>query len=212
MVHNATQLENCMTLRKTALLVAALLGMGPAAVQAQISITPAIGAWIPANDLQDLRSQAEQRRLERQGTLGLGLNVEAGWLRGSIAYASGASVSEDGVQGRDRIGDGSVLAVAADVVLRPLPRFLVQPYALGGLGLKRQDYSYDRDGIGTNPLPADRRDVALHVGIGADVMLGGFGVMAEITDYITRHPDGGLGQHDAFAFVGLRLSLGGSRR
>jgi hypothetical protein len=201
-----------LTTRKTLLLAATMMAAVPATGQAQLSITPAIGAWIPAADLQDLRSGAEQRRLERQGTLGLGLNVEMGWLRGSIAYASGATLSEEGVQGSDRIGDGSVLAVAGDIVLRPLPRFLVQPYALGGLGLKRQDYSYDRDGIGSNPLERDRRDVALHVGIGADLMLGGFGIMAEITDYITRDPDGGFGQHDAFAFVGLRLSLGGSRR
>src|SRR5690606_12143775 len=137
--------------------------------------------------------QAEQARLDRSGTFGLGLNVELGWLRGSVAYATGASISEEGVDGGD-IGDGSVLAVAADVVVRPLPRLLVQPYLLGGVGLKRQDFSYDDEGLGTNPLPSDKTDFALHAGIGADVMLGRIGIMAEITDYITRNEDSSFGQ------------------
>jgi hypothetical protein len=187
--------------------VAALLVLVPGDAGAQLYVTPALGAYIPASDLRDLRGETEQRRLSREGTLGLGLNLEAGWLRGSIAYASGATINESGVQNRDAVGDGSVLAVAADLVLRPLPRLLVQPYLLGGAGFKRLDYSYAAEGL-SHPLPADRRDVALHVGLGADVMFGGIGVMAEITDYITRHPGGGFGQHDAFAFVGLRVRLG----
>lgn len=187
---------------------AALFTASASALNAQgLTITPAIGAYIPASDLKDLREGANERRLEREGTFGLGLNLEAGWLRGSLAYASGATISSDGVEGD--IGDGSVLAVAADLVVRPLPRVLVQPYLLGGLGLKRTDYSYDDEGLGTNPLPEDKRDVALHVGIGADLMFGGIGIMAEVTDYITKKDDGGFGQHDAFAFVGLKFRLGG---
>jgi hypothetical protein len=184
--------------------VAAALFAAPSAAAAQIHITPAAGAYIPASDLRGLQAEAEERRLNRESTLGLGLNIDAGWLRGSIAYATGASVSEDGVQGSENIGDGSVLAVAADLVLRPLPRVLVQPYLLGGLGFKRLDYSYSEDGV-TGALPADQREVALHVGVGADVMFGRIGVMAEITDYISRNESG---QHDAFAFVGLRYRLG----
>jgi hypothetical protein len=184
---------------------AVLLAAAPGTAFSQVHITPAIGAFIPASDLRDLRSEAEHRRLSREATFGVGVNVESGWLRGSVAYATGATITGEGLGG-DEVADGSVLAVAADLVFRPLPRLLVQPYVLGGAGFKRQDYSYSRDGL-THPLPADRRDVALHVGVGADVMLGGFGVMAEITDYITRHQGGGFGQHDAFAFVGLRFRL-----
>jgi hypothetical protein len=184
----------------------AFAGM-PADVAAQLHVTPAIGAYIPASNLRDLRDQTQQRRLEREGTFGLGLNLDAGWLRGSLAYASGATISESGVENRDALGDGTVLAIAADIVYRPLPRVLVQPYLLGGLGLKRLDYSYTQEGL-SHPLPADRREVAIHGGFGADLMLGRIGIMAEITDYITRHEGGGFGQHDAFAFVGLRYRLG----
>jgi len=165
-----------------------------------------VGVFIPATDLEDLEGQAEQTRFDRSGTLGLGLNVELGWLRGSVAYATGATISDEGVSGGD-VGDGSVLAVAADLIVRPLPRVLVQPYLLGGVGLKRQDFSFDDEGISENPLPSDKTDFALHAGVGADVMLGRIGIMAEITDYITSNEDSTFGQHDAFALVGLRVRL-----
>jgi hypothetical protein len=197
---------------KYMLLAAAVLAASPAAASAQIHVTPAMGAFVPAGDLRQLRDEADQRRLQREGTLGLGLNVDAGWLRGSLAYATGATINERGVGGRDAIGDGSVLAVAADVVIRPLPRLIVQPYLLAGAGLKRQDYSFDREGVGANPLPRDRSDFALHAGLGADIMFGGIGIMAEITDFISRNEEGAFGQHDAFALVGLRLRLGGNGR
>lgn len=187
--------------------VAALIGVPAGHAAAQIYITPAAGVFIPASDLEDLQGQAEQTAFERSGTLGLGLNVEFGWLRGSIAYASGATISEEGVDGEDEIGDGSVLAAAADIIVRPLPRVLVQPYLLGGVGLKRQDYSYDEDGVGANPLPADKSDFALHFGVGADLMLGRFGIMAEITDYVSKNEEDSFGQHDAFGMVGLRIRL-----
>lgn len=187
--------------------IAGVLALTAAPAAAQIYITPAAGVFIPASDLEDLEGQAEATRLSRSGTLGLGINLELGWLRGSVAYATGATISEEGVTGEDDIGDGSVLAVAADLIVRPLPRLLVQPYLLGGVGLKRQDFSYNEDAGGTNPLPSDLTDFALHAGLGADVMLGRFGIMAEITDYITRNEDSTFGQHDAFAMVGLRVRL-----
>lgn len=184
-----------------------LLALAATSAAAQVYITPAAGVYIPASDLDDLQDQAQQTRLDRSGTLGLGLNLELGWLRGSVAYATGASISEEGVDGEDEIGDGSVLAVAADLIVRPLPRLLVQPYVLGGVGVKRQDFSYEDEGLGTNPLPSDKTDFGLHAGLGADVMLGRIGIMAEISDYITRNEDSTFGQHDAFALVGLRFRM-----
>jgi hypothetical protein len=182
---------------------------GPAQIEAQgIAITPTFGSFIPATDLSQLRDEAEQRRLERSSTLGLGLNLEAGWLRGSIAYATGAELNERGVSNQGQIGDGSVLAAAADIIVRPLPRFIIQPYLLGGAGVKRQDYSYDDDEF-DDVFPGDKTDFTLHFGIGADLMLGSLGIVAEVTDFLSRKPDDSFGQHDAFAMVGLRFRLGG---
>lgn len=179
---------------------------GTAAAQG-IHVTPAFGVFIPASDVAGIRDGVQAAEVSREGTLGIGLNIESGWLRGSLAYASGATLSQDGTEGD--IGDGSVLAVAADIVLRPLPRVLVQPYLLGGAGFKNQSFSYNDSGIG-NALPEDQRNLTLHAGIGADAMFGKFGIMAEISDYISQDVDDEWGQHDAFLMVGLRLKLGGS--
>jgi hypothetical protein len=191
------------------LVPAAILAGDAQTARAQgITITPALGAFIPASELRELQEQAEQRRLDRSATLGLGLNVELGWLRGSLAYATGATLTDRGVTDAGDVGDGSVLALAADVVWRPLPRLLVQPYLLGGGGIKRQDYSYDDEGL-EDVFPDDKTDFTLHFGVGADAWLGGIGVMAEVTDFLSRRGDDTFGQHDAFILVGLKFRLGG---
>lgn len=189
----------------TAAVTAALMVPGLASAQG-LHITPSVGVFIPASDVDGVRDGVDDTRLAREGTLGLGLNIDSGWLRGSIAYASGATISEDGTDGD--IGDGSVLAVAADIVVRPLPRMVVQPYLLGGVGFKRQNFSYDDEGLG-NPLPEDQRDLTLHFGVGADLMFGGIGIMAEITDFLSQDTADEWNQHDAFAMIGIRLRLGG---
>src|SRR5262245_4751954 len=87
---------------------AALFAGGPALVAAQgVTVTPLIGAYVPAGSFHELQDQAG--KLERGSTLGLGFNVELGMFRGSFAYATGATISRDGIQGRSNIGDGSVL-------------------------------------------------------------------------------------------------------
>ncbi len=181
----------------------------PAISHAQgISVTPSVGIYIPASDLYQLRDNTEQIfSVEKEGTFAMGLNVELGSLRGTIAYASGAQLNEGGVQNNNAIGEGKLLTVAGDFVLRPIPRIIiVQPYLLLGAGLRREDYSYDDDGVG-NALPSDKSDFALHAGIGADIMLGRIGVVAEFTDFITKDETDEWDQHDAFAFVGLKLRL-----
>ena len=107
----------------------------PAAANAQgVTISPMVGGYVPAGSFRDLRQQTGER-WERGGTLGLGANIEMGFLRGTIAYATGATINRDGLSGQSEIGDGSVLAGAIDVVMRPLPRLIaVQPYILGGAG------------------------------------------------------------------------------
>lgn len=188
-------------------LAAAALAV-PAAARAQgVSVTPTVGIYIPASDLYHLRDEAQNASVEKEGTFAMGLNVEFGSLRGSLAYASGAQVNDRGVQNRDNIGEGKVLAVAGDFVFRPIPRIIiVQPYLLLGAGLRRADYSYDDDGVG-NAFPKEQSDFAFHAGIGADVMLGRIGIVAEFTDFIAQEPTGDWNQHDAFGFVGLKFRL-----
>jgi hypothetical protein len=190
-----------------ALLSAALFTAAAAgSAAAQFNVTLLGGAYVPASDFYELRTAAEDMRVEREAALALGANVDFAPFRISVAYATGASLSEAGVQNGGDLGDGSVLAAAAAFVLRPLPRVLAQPYLLAGLGLKRERFSFHEDALAGNPLPRSQSDVAAQIGIGADLMLGGFGIVAEITDYISRQ-GGSFGQHDAFVMVGVRLRL-----
>ena len=196
-------------MKRYMLVLAAFALLVPAVAHAQrITVTPAIGVYIPASDLYELRDNADQIvNVDKEGTLALGANIEAGFLRGSIAYASGAQLNQRGVQNQDDIGEGKLLAVAADLVLRPIPRLIiVQPYLIAGAGLRREDYSYDDDGI-SDALPSDKSDFAFHAGLGVDLSLGGLGLVAEVTDFITKDEGDKWDQHDAFAFVGLKLRL-----
>jgi hypothetical protein len=197
---------------RPSLLLAALMSLvfAPGASAQGLHISAAGGAFIPASDFDGVREGAEQARLDRSSTLGLGLNLEAGWFRGSLAYASGVTLNDRSAEGR--IGDGSVLAVAADLLLRPIPGSPIQPYGLAGVGVKRQNFSFRDEGVGTNPFPSDARDLGVHLGVGADLMLGGIGLMVEATDFITRTSGGDWGQHDVFLVVGLRFRLGGGER
>ncbi|HET9440367.1 MAG TPA: outer membrane beta-barrel protein [Longimicrobiales bacterium] len=196
-------------MKRSMLVLSALALLAPAMVHAQgISVTPMAGVYIPASDLYEIRDDAEQIfTVDKEGAFALGLNVELGMLRGSIAYATGAQLNERGVTNQENIGEGKLLAVAGDLVLRPIPRLIiVQPYLIAGAGLRREDYSYEDDGLAA-ALPEDKSDFALHAGIGADVMLGRLGVVAEFTDFITQDEDDKWKQHDAFAFVGLKFRV-----
>ena len=180
--------------------------LSPATALAQLHVSPLVGIYIPASDLYSLRNEAQDVSVQKEGTFAMGANLEFGMFRASVAYASGAQINERGVQNRDNVGEGKLLAVAGDLVLRPLPRLLVQPYLLLGAGVRRENYSYEDDGV-ANALPDEQSDFAFHGGIGADLMLGRIGIVAEVTDWITKNQSDDF-QHDAFGFVGLRLRLG----
>jgi hypothetical protein len=184
------------------LIAGALVAFGASAAQAQVGITALAGGYIPGGSLKEVESGATDVAVKRDGTLSLGLNLDFGPLRGSLAYASGTTIEN---ANRQDIGKGTVLAAAADIVLRPLPRIIVQPYALGGVGFK--NLSYDKDSGITNAFPEDTRKLSLHAGIGADAMLGPIGVVAELTDFISRDANDKWGVHDAFLMAGLKFRL-----
>lgn len=191
-------------------LVLGIAGLALAALpqtsQAQISVTPQIGFYVPGDDFESIRAGADSIRVNKEGSLALGLNVNFGMLRGSIAYASAATLNRSGASGAE-VGEGKLIAVAADLVLRPIPRLLVlQPYLLVGGGLRRADYDFDTETL-ADAFPENESEFAFHAGIGADVALGGLGITAEITDFISKDAEDKWGRHDAFGFVGLKLGL-----
>ena len=195
-------------MKRSFLVLAAAAMLAPVAAQAQgISLTPSVGMYIPASDLYQLRDDATQATIDKEGTFALGMNIDFGMLRGTIAYASGAQINQRGVTNQENIGDGKLLAVAGDLVLRPIPRLLiVQPYVIAGAGFRQENYSYNDRGI-SGAMPADQRDFALHAGLGADISLGRFAVVAEFSDFITKDEEDKWKQHDGFGFVGLKVRV-----
>ena len=170
-------------------------------LSAQISITPMIGGYVPATDVNQIGGSAENIAKTREGTLSLGLNVGLGPLRGTLAYASGTTIKNASSQ---NIGKGNVLAAAADLVIRPLPRILVQPYLLAGAG--RKFYRYDASAaLGSG---VDKQAFALHGGVGADLSLGKLGVVAELTDFLSKGAEDKWNAHDAFLMFGVKVPLG----
>ena len=66
--------------------LAAIVAPGAARAQA---ISAMFGGYLPASDVQQVTTNAQTVAQSRQGTLSLGLNLDLGMLRGSLAYASG---------------------------------------------------------------------------------------------------------------------------
>ncbi len=179
----------------------------PALAQSPLHITPMVGAFHPATDAYDLSEAAQQGRLIKGNALALGVALEYSILRATVQYATGATITGDGTTVEGDIGDGSLLALTGGVILRPLPQLiLVQPYLTGGVGFKREQYSFNEQGFG-NVLPDDESTMGLHLGVGANLMLGGLGLMAEVSDVISAGDDELFGRHDMFVMAGLRLRL-----
>ena len=170
-------------------------------LSAQISVTPMIGGYVPATDVNQIGGSAENIAKTREGTLSLGLNVGLGPLRGTLAYASGTTIKNASSQ---NIGKGNVLAAAADLVIRPLPRILVQPYLLAGAGKKF--YRYDASAALRSGV--DKKAFALHGGVGADLSLGKLGVVAELTDFLSKGAEDKWNAHDAFLMFSVKVPLG----
>ncbi len=169
-----------------------------------ITVSPMVGAYMPAGSFRELQAQAGE--LERGSTLGLGLNVGLGMLRASVAYASGATISREGVQGEDKVGDGTVLTGTADLVLKPLPKLIfVQPYLVGGVGYKKENYSFTESGF--EDVADGEKGVVVHAGVGVDLSLGRLSLIGEISDFIGRDNRDKWKVHDAFGMIGLKFNL-----
>ncbi len=174
----------------------------PVAARAQVALTPMVGGYIPASDVNQVTGTAQNIAKTRDGTLALGLNLDlASMLRVSGLYASGTTLKNANKQD---IGKGNVAAVAGDLVIRPLPRILVQPYLVAGAGEKF--YKYDQNA--TLASGGDAHAFALHGGLGADLMVGPIGAVAELTDFLSKGADDKWNVHDAFLMLGMKLRLG----
>lgn len=208
--------------RSAAVLFSFLLLLPAARAHAQapgidLKIIPKIGAYVPLNELTEENLGGRQVGLE--AGLALGLAAELGLpflpvdVRLNLEYATGSELSfsdQDDAPEREETG-ASVLLVVGDLVWRPLPRALVfQPYLLTGAGIRNYEFDLDDTSIGFAAAVQDDSDLALHLGLGADVGLGPLGVIIEVSDYISWFtPEGGDSriQNDVFAMIGFRVGM-----
>jgi opacity protein-like surface antigen len=172
-----------------------------------IHLTALGGIYKPDSDLFDLRSDVGEGRLSKNDAAAFGLNLEIFGFRGSLVYAPGATVEEQTSGGAERdVGDSSLLAIAGDLALRPLPRVIgLQPYALAGIGLKRFGYDITDDGI-SNALPEDETEFSIHFGLGLDWMGDRFGFVLEATDFFTLG-DAQFGRNATFLMAGVKVRV-----
>lgn len=191
-----------MELRRTFASIAVVGGAlaAPVMAHAQIAITPMVGGYVPSGSVNQVESGAQTVATTRQGTLSLGGNLDLGFLRGTVDYVSGTTIQD---ASRTNLGKGNMLAAAGDLVIRPIPRILVQPYLIAGAGEKF--YRYDQTTSFFNP--GTQRAFAWHGGLGADLMLGNVGAVAELTDFVSKGSDAKWDAHDAFMMVGMKLKL-----
>jgi hypothetical protein len=208
----------------SAIVAATLLGMAaPLAAQApgiDFKLNPRIGLYEPLSDLGDAPDAASTAASELAGSLALGLGLEIGvaalpvGLRLNMDYATGSEVEYDDGFETESGYETTVLALAADLMFRPIPRLIIaQPYFFAGGGLKQ----YDFEPTGSDPVASfeDESDFTVHVGGGLDVGFGPLSLNAEVGDYISwwesQDPldldaDSEI-QHDLFLTVGLAIGL-----
>jgi hypothetical protein len=119
-------------------------------------------------------------------------------VRANVDAAMGRSIE---VEGQEVPGsEVDIIAITGDLVFRPLPRVIFQPYLLAGAGIKR----YTLEGG-----PEPETDFTGHLGVGGDLKLGALSVFGEVSDYISKFdgvPDSHL-QNDVFVMVGFRIGL-----
>lgn len=188
------------------LLVACAVPVRSACAQS-LTLMPVLGAHVSGDDFATVSGDAAAARREGRGALAVGADVGIGFLRASVRYAAGGEITTGGIQDREQIGTGSLLAISGNVVLRPLPRLLgLQPYVLGGVGFKRHGFDYE-DPAWDDLVPDAETVYAYQLGIGADFMIRRVGLMAEIGDYVNMHSDETGRRHDLFAVIGVRLRL-----
>ena len=176
------------------------------------------GYYVPTQDLGFLADA------------GIGQAVEFGERERSFAYSLGLELAVSGpISGRATLAYGTtadlaveegmcpecesrnnLLNATAALVFRPLPSGVpVQPYLLGGGGVKHYDLS-SLDELHRSPLQDQTRRTML-LGVGIEVRVGPLRIVTELSDYISPifgDGDAETTQHDLFWTAGLMLGSG----
>ena len=179
---------------------------------AAVLLVPYAGAHLPGVDgIGDVTAGVDSLLGGRESTLVAGGSLQFASpdgpvnLRVSALRTTSALVSAGDAGGGSTVTD-DFTAVTGDLVLRPLPRFLLQPYVLGGAGTHRRTLASES---GSAAEDSTGWSFVGRVGAGLDVRLGTRGVVisAEVVDYLSDIGTEDGASHDAFALVGLGIPL-----
>lgn len=191
-------------------ILAALLTTTPALAQEapgpNVQLVPKIGVFTAINELG--------AGAELENGLALGLAVEL-YLPGSPvtlrANLEWVDTRIAALGTGNEVGDATITVVVADAVFRPLPpTALLQPYVMGGAGIKRYELGSDNGGGGTGLTEGTSNRFTAHIGGGFDVRLGPLAVLLEVSDYVSSFRiDGDEAelQNDLFALIGFRIGM-----
>ncbi len=176
------------------------------------------GSYVPTQDLGVLTDagfgeavEFGERERSFAYSLGLELAVSGPFSgRATLAYGTSADVVVEEGMCPECEASNNVLNATAALVFRPLPDGLaIQPYLLGGGGVKHYDLQ-SLDALNRSPLQDQTRRTLL-LGAGIEIRLGPMRVVTELSDYVSpifADNDVEATQHDLFLTAGLMLGSG----
>lgn len=198
--------------------IAAAVGPWSAAPLEAQRLIPQIGLYSAVEAPGSVQGPRGAYEIGKYGsTLAYGGAIEFGGRKGVGLRVAGlyAPKAETAISGSGcQVGcpaDVDLLSVTGSLVVRPLGNvFFIQPYLIGGGGLKRFDFEPEGFGDGVGQVFSDESEWAGLLGIGTDVNLGGVGFVMEVADHFHWSdrgiPGGDRTRMDDFFFtVGLVL-------
>jgi hypothetical protein len=202
-------------IRTTALAALATALLADAAA-AQLRLIPQVGLFQPFTNLPSAGAGFEE--VKKEASFAFGAALELGQpdqvsFRVNVLHATDSEVPIEGtgVGCQTDCARSTVSSATASLILRPIPNIiLVQPYLVGGGGVKRYDYTVeDLQNEGLRTLLNDQNQLTGHLGVGAEVNLGLLRLVGEVSDLLSTYDDGQDAsssdqlQHDVFVTVGL---------
>jgi hypothetical protein len=181
---------------QTALGFATILAI-PASATAQpgIRLLPQIGLYSPLTELTRVTDGGETlfEAGKKSATLGIGLAVELGGMRGQLNYATASNVSIGGVGCEACDARSTLLTATVGLVLHPLPQILFfRPNAILGVGVKRYDFHPGQlvDDEDWSAVLKDQTQFAGQIGLGLEFEALGLEPQLELTAYLSRFEPG----------------------
>jgi hypothetical protein len=182
---------------------------------AQIRLIPQVGLYQPFSKLPSAGAGFDE--LKKKASFAFGAAIEFGQpdkvsFRVNVLHATDSEVPVEGT-GLGCTSDcarSTVSSATATLILRGPNIILVQPYLIGGGGVKRYDYTLENlQNEGVRTLLNDQNQLTGHLGLGAEVNLGVLRLVGEVSDLLSSYDDGQNTsesdrlQHDMFVTVGL---------